>query len=96
MTDDDDQHSDKQARETGYCVARFGAVLEDLVREGVDAIAIEISLGEIVIRAACKDPVTAAGSLASTARLLDAAADAAYEWGTDGQADGSDGHHHHT
>ena len=90
MTDDDDQRIDKQARETDYCVARFGAVLEDLVREGLDALSIEIALGETVMRAACKDPVTAAGSLASTARLLDSAADAAHEWGTSSQADGED------
>jgi hypothetical protein len=86
MISDDNQRIKTQVPEADYCVARFDAVLEELVREGASPVAIEIALGEMAIRAACKDPVTAASSLESIARMLDAAVDAAQEWQADDPA----------
>jgi hypothetical protein len=86
MNNDDNQCIDTQVPEADYCVARFDAVMEDLLREGASPVAIEIALGEMAIRAACKDPVTAASSPQSIARMLDAAVDAAHEWLADDPA----------
>jgi hypothetical protein len=73
----DNKSIDDRLRDADYCLARFDAVLEDLVREGVDLLSIEIALGDLVIRTACKDPVTASGTLESIARILKGAARAA-------------------